>query len=239
MAARLSQAEAGWVRVEMRLFGSHTTWDSTILGYYDTAVNNARNAGLQVLLLIDGGSWPGSQTDWCQNNSENNPGVNGDNAYVEGYATNAVVPIVQHFRDRVKCYELWNEPNCWTSSSGTVYTGGTFIYPSNYGWLLTRSWEAVHIAQQINDVTLFFGGVFGHNIDGVNSYANAGAQYLDDTYAKGTNLVQGGSFAHTKSNYSAYPLDGVADTSISARVGWSLRTPSGNTRIGCGRPHQV
>ena len=111
VAAKLSQAEVGWVRVEMRLFGSHTTWDSTILGYYDKAVNNARNAGLQVLMLIDGGSWPGGQTAWTQNNSENNPGANGDNPYVEGYATNAVVPIVQHFRDRVKCYELWNEPN--------------------------------------------------------------------------------------------------------------------------------
>jgi regulation of enolase protein 1 (concanavalin A-like superfamily) len=211
VATQLSQAEAGWVRVEMRLFGSHTNWDSTILGYYDTAVNNARNAGLQVLMLIDNTSWPGSQTDWTQSNSENNPGTNGDNPYVEGYATNAVVPIVEHFSTRVNCYELWNEPNSWTSSSGTVYTGGTFIYPSNYGWLLTRSWEAVHIAQQINNVTLFFGGVFGHNIDGVTNYANAGAQYVDDTYSTGTNATKGGSFAHTKSNYNAYPLDGVGE----------------------------
>jgi regulation of enolase protein 1 (concanavalin A-like superfamily) len=209
VATELSQAEAGWVRVEMRLFGSHTNWDSTILGYYDTAVNNARAAGLQVLLLIDGGSWPGSQTNWCQNNSENNPGVNGDNPYVEGYATNAVVPIVQHFSGRVNYYELWNEPNCWTSNpSNGVYTGSTYIYPSNYGWLLTRSWEAVHIAQQITNVTLFSGGLFGLNSSGAN-YTSAGGQYLDDTYSTGTNVSKGGSFAHTKSNYNAYPLDGV------------------------------
>jgi regulation of enolase protein 1 (concanavalin A-like superfamily) len=209
VAAKLSQAEVGWVRVEMRLFGSHTTWDSTILGYYDTAVNNARSAGLQVLMLIDGGSWPGSQTDWTQNNSENNPGANGDNPYVEGYATNAVVPIVQHFHDRVKCYELWNEPNCWTSNpSPGVYAGATFIYPSNYGWLLTRSWEAVHVAQQIKDVTLFSGGLFGLSAFGQN-YSSAGGQYLDDTYNTGTNATTGGSFAHTKANYNAYPLDGV------------------------------
>ncbi len=138
--------------------------------------------------------------------------MNGDNLYVEAFATNAVLPIVQHYHDRVKCYELWNEPNDWTSNpSGGVYNGGTFIYPSNFGWLLARSWEAVHITQQINDVTLFSGGVFGHNIDGVTNYANAGAQYIDDTYAKGTNLVLGGSFAYTKSNYNAYPLDGVGE----------------------------
>ena len=212
LASQLAQGETGWLRVEMALVKGHSTWDATMFGYYDTVVNNAQSAGLQVLMLIDSGSWPGSQTDWCANHSENTPGSNGDNAYVAGYATNAVLPIVQHFRDRVKCYELWNEPNCWTSNpSNGVYTGATFIYPSNYGWLLTRSWEAVHIAKQINDVTLYFGGVFGHNIGGVTSYANAGAQYIDDTDAKGTNLVKGGSFAHTKSNYNAYPLDGVGE----------------------------
>src|ERR1017187_3735352 len=208
-AALLSQAETGWVRVEMRLFGTHTNWDSTILGYYDAAVNNVRNAGLQVLMVIDNDSWPGGQSVWCENNSENKPGANGDNPYVEGYATNAVVPLVQHFRDRVKCYELWNEPNCWTSNpSPGVYAGATFIYPSNYGWLLTRSWEAVHIAQQIKDVTLFSGGLFGLSAFGQN-YSSAGGQYLDDTYSTGTNATMGGSFAHTKANYNAYPLDGV------------------------------
>jgi regulation of enolase protein 1 (concanavalin A-like superfamily) len=212
VASKLVQGETGWLRVEMRLIPGHSTWDAAMLGYYDTAVNNARNAGLQVLLLIDDGSWPGSQSDWCANNSENNPGANGDNAYVEGYATNAVVPIVQHFRDRVKYYELWNEPNCWSSSpSNGVFVGCTYIYPSNYGWLLARSWEAIHFTAQIKDVTLFSGGVFGHNIGGITSYANAGAQYIDDTYSTGTNTHKGASFNYIKTNYNAYPLDGIGE----------------------------
>jgi hypothetical protein len=208
IANQMRQGETGWIRIEMRLIPGHSTWDAAMLGYYDTAVNNARNAGLQVLLLIDGGSWPGNQAAWEANNSENNPGANGDNIYVEGFATNAVVPIVQHFRDRVKCYELWNEPNAWTTSYGV---GGTFIYPSNYGWLLARSWEAIHVNQGISDVTLFFGGVFGHNIGGVSSYGNAGAQYIDDTYSTGTNAAKGNSFHYTKTNYNAYPLEGVGE----------------------------
>ena len=208
VASRMSQGETGWIRIEMRLIPGHTNWDSAMLGYYDTAVNNAHAAGLQVLLLIDGGSWPGNQTNWEASSSEKNPGSNGDNLYVEGYATNAVVPIVQHFRNRVKYYELWNEPNAWTVSVGV---GGTFLYPSNYGWLLARSWEAVHKTLQINDVTLFFGGVFGHNISGITSYGNAGAQYIDDTYSTGTNVAKGNSFAYIKSKYNAYPLDGVGE----------------------------
>ncbi len=212
LARQMSAGETGWIRIEMYLVSGHTNWDSTVLGYYDSAVNNARNAGLQVLLLIDGGSWPGGQTVWTNNNAENIPGGNGDNAYVGAFATNAVWPIVQHFHDRVKVYEIWNEPNCWNSSPAPgVYTGCTYIYPSNFGWLLGRSWEAVHITHQISDVTLFFGGVFGHNISGVTSYGNAGAQYIDDTYNTGTNTSKGGSFAYIKTNYNAYPLDGVGE----------------------------
>ena len=210
-ASQLVQGGTGWVRVEMALVKGHTNWDATMFGYYDTVVSNAQSAGLQVLMLIDSGSWPGGQTDWCANNSENNHGANGDNTYMEGYATNAVLPIVQHFHDRVKIYELWNEPNCWTSNpSNGVYTGATYIYPSNFGWLLTRSWETIHITHQLNDVTLFSGGLFGLNSYG-SSYAAAGGQYLDDTYSTGTNVNKGGSFAHTKSNYGAYPLDGIGE----------------------------
>ncbi|HSU52628.1 MAG TPA: fibronectin type III domain-containing protein, partial [Candidatus Dormibacteraeota bacterium] len=208
VGTQMVQGETGWIRIEMRLIPGRTNWDAAMLGYYDTAVNNARNSGLQVLLLIDGGSWPGSQSDWEANNNENNPAFNGDNVYVEGFATNAALPIVQHFRDRVKVYELWNEPNAWTTSYGV---GGSFLYPSNYGWLLARSWEAIHKKQGINDVILFFGGVFGHNIGGVTSYGNAGAQYLDDTYSTGTNAAKSGSFRYIKTNYNAYPLDGIGE----------------------------
>lgn len=212
VATSLSQGETGWIRISMRLIPGHTNWDATMLGYYDTAVNNARNAGLQVLLLIGNEAWGGGQSAWAENNYENNHGTNGDNIYIEGFATNAAVPIVQHFHDRVKIYEIWNEPNAWTSNpSNGVYTGGSFIYQSNYGWLLARTWEAVHKTANINDVTLFFGGVFGHNIGGVTNYANAGAQYIDDTYNTGTNVNKGGSFAYIHSKYSVYPLDGVGE----------------------------
>src|SRR5579884_2038384 len=207
VASKLSQGETGWIRIEMRLIPGHTNWDSAMLGYYDNAVNNARNAGLQVLLLIDGGSWPGSQSNWEQNAYETNSAMNGDNLYVEGFATNAVVPIVQHFHNRVKVYELWNEPNAWTS---------------NYGWLLARSWEAIHKTYGYNDVTLFFGGVFGHNISGY-TYSNAGAQYVDDTYSTGTNTTKADSFAYIHSKYGVYPLDGVGEH-IYIDTGSSLAT---------------
>ena len=205
--AALAQAGTGWLRVSMRLIPGHDTWDPVLFGLYDTAVNNARDAGLQVILLIDGESWRGGQSAWTANNYENTGG-DGDNDYMEGYANQAVVPIVQHFRDRTKIFELWNEPNAWTSNpSPGVYTGGSFVYPSNFAALLVDSWVAVHVTNNINDVTLFFGGVFGHSIGGVYSYGRSGAQYIEDTYKIGINVT--GSFTSTLQNYGSYPLDGI------------------------------
>ena len=56
LASQLAQGEVGWVRVEASLVKGHTNWDVTMLSYYDTVVNNAHNAGLQVLMLIDSGA---------------------------------------------------------------------------------------------------------------------------------------------------------------------------------------
>jgi regulation of enolase protein 1 (concanavalin A-like superfamily) len=77
--------------------------------------------------------------------------------------------------------------------------------------MLARSWQAVHITSQINDVVLFSGGLFGHDISGQKTYSTCGAQYLDDTYNTGTNVAAGGSFNFIKTNYNAYPLDGIGE----------------------------
>ncbi len=203
-ASALSAAQVGWVRMEFRLIPGHSTWDSTMLGYYDTVVNTARNQGLQVLGLIDGGSWPGSQSDWCANNWENTGG-NGDNTYINNFAASAAVTIIQHFHDRVKVWEIWNEPNAWTSNpSPGVFTGGTYMYPSNFSQLLANTYADVKEYNGLQDVTILSGGVFGHSIGGVYSYQNAGAQYIDNV---GINTV--GSFAYTKSHWGTYPLDAI------------------------------
>jgi hypothetical protein len=45
-----------------------------------------------------------------------------------------------------------------------VYTGSSFIYPSNFAWLLKRGSAAVKAAQ--SGATLVSGGLFGHDIGG-------------------------------------------------------------------------
>src|SRR5579859_2129760 len=205
-AASIVQGKTGYIRMEFRLVNGQTSWNSLMLGYYDTVVNNARNAGLQIIGLVDYTSWPGSQSDWCQNDWECDGG-NGDNTYINNFAQNAVVGLVQHFHDRIQIWELWNEPNAWTSQNGCRFSGGSYIYPSNFSQLLANSYADLEYAGLKQYVSVLSGGVFGHSIGGVYSYGNAGAQYLDDTYNVGINTV--GSFAYTKSHWGTYPLDAI------------------------------
>jgi hypothetical protein len=66
---------------------------------------------------------------------------------------------------RIASWELWNEPNAWESNpSPGVYTGSSFIYPSNFAWLLKRGSASIRMAQP--SATLVAGGVFGHDIGG-------------------------------------------------------------------------
>jgi len=202
-----ADAGAGWIRIEFSLLDrtlGHDAWDPEILSLYDQAIDNARAGGLKIVGLIDGGSWRGTQTDWLQNSVEEEGG-NGDNLYFQNYVAGAVVPLVLHFQGRIDTWELWNEPNACTT--GCPFRGGTYVHPSNLSWALARAWVEVHINQNISDVKLYLGGVFGHNIGGVISYRNAGAQYIDDTYAAGLGAAE--SFAWTLEEYGVLPVDGI------------------------------
>ncbi len=162
-ATKCSQLVAngvGWQRIGMRLIPGHTNMDSTMLGYYDNVINTARAAGIQVLILVNNESYSGSQSAWDANNNENTGG-NGDNSYIDGWIANSFVPVVQHFHDRVKVYEIWNEPSTWSSHSGNTYSGASFMYPSCYSWLLTKSWQQVHKVLNYSDCKVVSGGIFG------------------------------------------------------------------------------
>ncbi|MDB6021323.1 MAG: hypothetical protein JWQ04_1180 [Pedosphaera sp.] len=206
-------AGVGWLRIEFRLVNNNTTWNSTMLSYYDTVINNARAAGLQINGLIDNTSWPGGQSIWDANNYENTGG-NGANSYTTSFATGAVNPIVAHFHDRIKQYEIWNEPSTWTTQNGTQYTGASFMYPSVYAQLVTSAWIAVHETLGISDCKVITGGIFGHTTLPSNdpNYANqnSGASWLTSMFQMGNNSVVN-CFNSARSKYGQYPMDGYGE----------------------------
>ncbi len=208
--ALTGSAGARFVRVNFRL-GNASDWtNATYLAAYDTVVNNYAKAGIQVLGLINQEATKDSnQVDWTAGNVENGQGT-GSNPFIQTtYVQGAVVPLLAHFGDRVKYWELWNEPNSYSSCNGTVCTGGTFIYPSNFAALLVDSYTAVKDASGLgrSDVTLISGGLFGHSIGGTFSLDNAGATYLSNTFKTGVTNGTWSAFAAAHSG--RYPLDGI------------------------------
>ena len=113
-----------------------------LLDAYAKAVKNLRSQRLQILGLVTYESWPGSQSDWVENNREVDGGT-GDNPYLRNLVDRAFRALLVRFPD-VRFWELWNEPNNWTTAPpGKNYRtpGGFYIYPSNFAWLLRRAWE--------------------------------------------------------------------------------------------------
>ena len=170
VAAVIADAGAAWVRINFRL-GASQSWTETVtcngvsaLELYDAVVDNARAEGLQVLGLLSNESWPGTQADWQANSAERNPGSSGDNGYLVAFSKNAALVLALHFAGKVAAWEVWNEPNAYTSySPATGYTGSTHIYPSNFAWLLRHVYDEASAAGVTG--TLFVsGGVFGHDL---------------------------------------------------------------------------
>ena len=194
----MQQAGAGWVRINFRLGSCFTDWTTpgctgkTALQTYDQIVHNALDSKLQILGLLSNESWPGKQADWTANNAENVAG-NGDNSYIDGFAQKAAAVLAAHFSRQISQWEVWNEPNAWTSSPAPgVYTGGSFLYPSNFAWLLTQSYKAI---KTVNPAAFVIsGGLFSHATD-------SGSGYLSSTYAMGTEDAGWTD--------GVYPLDGV------------------------------
>ena len=167
----MQSAGAGWVRINFRLGECFSDWTSmgcngqTALQVYDEVVTLAESHNLQVLGLLSNESWRGTQTQWTASNAETTGG-NGDNLYLRDFAQKAAGTLADYFAERITEWEIWNEPNAWTTRDNRGNpTGGTYIYPSNFAWLLRRSYEAIKAVQP--RATVISGGLFAHDGGGV------------------------------------------------------------------------
>jgi hypothetical protein len=194
----MQEAGAGWVRIHFRLGECFSEWDAagcradgkTALQLNDEVVSAALSHNLKVLGLVTHETWRGNggqEAEWSSNNVENG-GTDGDNAYIRGLANRAGL-LAAYFKDRINAWELWTKPNAWTDNSGTVYTGGTFVYPSNYAQMLRQTGGAIKSANA--EATFISGGLLGHDV-GVKH------QGLQGTYKQATNcpnrLPSGGDY---------------------------------------------
>ena len=210
----MHEAEAGWVRLNFRLGACFTDWTSvgcngrTALATYDEIVDVALTNNIRVLGLIGHEAWRGSQEEWTANNAEH-AGGNGDNPYIRHFADDAAEVLATHFKDRIADWEIWNEPDTWTERDERGRPkGGSFTYPSNFAWTLTRAYAAIKAARP--DARVISGGLFGHELQGpallfardpCPTTVGSGGDYLCATYEMG--------LTHAEWQPGAFPFDHV------------------------------
>lgn len=181
-AAAIAATGCRAVRVNFRLDG-HTSWDSGILATYDTVISTALSHNLTVLGLFSNECMPVGQTSW-----NDDPDGDGMNAYVVNFS-NTVLLLVHRYKNQIKRWEIWNEPNCWTTDPNTVdprYAGGTYILPRVYANLLAESYKQLEYYEgrsilTDNKISLVSGGLFAHEIGGSFSHA---MDYMQQVYAR-------------------------------------------------------
>ena len=180
----LASSGAGWVRLNFMLGPYDSPEDPAWEAAFRTIVDGLTGQGLQVYGLI------GAE-------SVSSAAEVGSDAWLDDYAYNFVA-IVDRFKDTVRVWESFNEPNNWVADSTPA------LSPERFSLLLERVYlETKHYNGHAGDpdwqVTLVSGPLFTHDLDN-------GATYLSDTWWYGRNT---GAWDWVHANTGGYPLDGV------------------------------
>lgn len=173
----------GWVRINMRL-DTGTEVDEAWFAIYDRVIDAYLARGIEVYALINDEALASAN-------------AHGSDAWIADYVTTAV-KIVDHFKNRVRIYEIINEPNDYAGGTTARFT------PTQFAKILQDTYLAVkHDAGHIDDrcwqVQLISGPLF--SFDGTT-----GADYLAQTFSIGKSEL---AWDYTHQATGSYPLDGV------------------------------
>ncbi len=182
-----------WVRINMRLDAWSAPDDATPHGpdgltyfeAYDRAIDAYVARGISVYALINDESVAEAGLD---HNSD---------AWIALYVQNAV-EIVDHFKNRVRTFEIINEPNDYAGGSSARFTPHAFAKILQDTYLAVKH-DAGHTGDRCWQVDLISGPLF--SFDG-----NDSASYLDQAYALGSSEL---AWDYTHQVTGSYPLDGI------------------------------
>ncbi len=187
-----------WVRVNFILGPWASPGDQTLHGgrtwkqAYDEIINAYMAKGIQVYGLIgaEAYTYPADTMEQYPGNATN------ADAWIQNYTAN-FVQIVDMFKDRIRVYESFNEPNNWTNSSTAIVHAAWFAKMLQEVYLNVKYYNG-HNSDPAWQVTLVSGALFTFDL-------NTGGQYINDTYWYGKNTW---AWDWTHQNAGAYPLDG-------------------------------
>ena len=190
---RLNFILGPWSSPEDQTLHNGKTWKQT----YDEIVDGFEKQGIEIYGVI-GSECNGDPNDILREY----PGINTTDAdnWIQQYTIN-FVKVVDYFKDRIRVYESYNEPNDWQ--------GGTMqkVHPHWFAKILqdvylNTKYFNNHGGDQSWQVTLVSGPLFTSDIGN----GGDGGQYINDTYYEGINNLAW-SWIHQQTG--SYPLDGL------------------------------
>ncbi|TEU11648.1 MAG: hypothetical protein E3J21_23090, partial [Anaerolineales bacterium] len=184
----------GYVRINFVLDQWSSPAESGWLQVYDTIVNGLEEKDIEVYGLIGHEAVLDPPGDNFRNARETKAADAWIGQYVENFVT-----IVEHFRDRVRIFESFNEPNNWHGGNKA------WIHPYWFAKMLERIYRAVKELGS-TDVILVSGPLLAHDIGGGENETDMATGYLRDTYQAGKEKH---GWEDVRSSFGSYPLDGI------------------------------
>jgi hypothetical protein len=180
-----------WVRLNLRLDVWSAPDDATPRGpqklswfaAYDRLIDDLTTHGVQVYALVGAESVPG---DGDPNRDD----------FVTRY-TDSFVKIVDHFKDRVRVYETYNEPN---NAAVTPF----YLAKMQQEIYLATKWNGGRDKDPCNQVTIVSGPLLASDHDSVPD--NGALGYLEEVFAVGRSQL---AWDYVHEHTGRYPLDGV------------------------------
>lgn len=177
----VSESGAKWVR--LNFVGTDWNSGSSDVNTYNSIINAYVSKGIQIIGLVGIQSVSGG---YDRTRPEN---------FTQKF-TDTTDAIVSRFGDRVKVYELFNEPNDWAGGTSAVVSERYF---AEY---LASIYRKIKIDRKRSDIYLNSGPLFSFD-------SNNGSQYLQNTYDEGKRLSGAYDWDTIKTETGSYPLDGV------------------------------
>lgn len=173
----VAESNASWVRLN---FIVRDSWsgvdDPQFINTYNTIINAYTQRGIKILGLIG--------VESVKQGFDRSKPLEFQNRLVD-----VADKITQTFGDRVKVYEIFNEPNDWAGGSSSQ------LSPESFTSLLNAVYQKVRIDRNRTDLKLISGPIFSHDLSGGGS-GDTGGDYLRSVYS-----------AFNQNN--PYPLDAV------------------------------
>lgn len=200
-AAAVATTCTQWVRVNFILgpwsspsdqtLYSGKTWKQT----YDEIVNGFLQQGIQVYGLV--GAQAVSQQIGDMMIAYPGTDFTNATAWKDEYISNFVT-VVDYFKDRIRVYESYNEPNNWDNGSTSVVHAKWFALLLQDIYLNVKHFNG-HSTDPAWQVTLVSGAILTMDNNGTGGYIN-------DTYWYGINEL---AWSWTQQETGSFPLDGV------------------------------